>query len=115
MVIARGDVCWANMPSRVGSAAGFRRPVVVVQGNSLNRSRIATVVVVPLTSTLRFSAAPGNLLLSARWTGLDRDSVANVSLVTAIDRVLLDAPVGALAPGLVERLLQGLDIVLGRV
>ena len=113
-MIVRGDVCWANMPAPVGSGAGFRRPVVVVQGNALNRSRVATVIVVPLTGSLRLAEAPGNLLLPARSTGLDRDSVANVSLVTALGRVLLDEPVGTLTPGAVERLFQGLDIVLGR-
>lgn len=78
MVISQGEVWWADLPAPVGSGPGFRRPVVVVQGEALNRSRISTVVCVPLTSNLRWADAPGNVLLSARATGLPKDSVANV-------------------------------------
>ena len=59
MVITQGDVCWADLPDPTGSGPGFRRPVVVVQGDAFNRSRIATVVCVPLTSNLRWADAPG--------------------------------------------------------
>lgn len=79
MVIGQGEVWWADLPDPVGSGSGFRRPVLIVQGDALNRSRIATVVCVPLTSNLRWADAPGNVLLSARSTGLPKDSVANVS------------------------------------
>ncbi len=70
MVVAQGDIWWADLPEPTGSGPGFRRPVVVVQGDAFNASRIATVVCVPLTSNLRWAAAPGNVLLSARLTGL---------------------------------------------
>ncbi len=86
MVIAQGDVCWADMSAPVGSEPGFRRPVVVVQGDAFNRSRIATVVCVPLTSNLKWADAPGNVLLPARSTRLSKDSVANVSQIVTLDR-----------------------------
>lgn len=114
MVIAQGDVCWAELPEPTGSSPGFRRPVVVIQGNALNRSRIATAVCIPLTSNLRWANGPGNVLLNARTTGLGRDSVANVSQIVTLDRELLEAPLGQLSPRLVDRLLKGLDIVTGR-
>jgi mRNA interferase MazF len=114
VVIAQGDVCWADLPPPAGSGPGFRRPVVVVQGDALNRSRIATVVCVPLTSNLRWASAPGNVALSARQTGLSKDSVANVSQVIALDRAILTEPVGKLSRAKVELLLSGIDIVLGR-
>ena len=114
-MIVQGDVCWAQLPPPVGSGPGFRRPVVVIQGNALNRSRIATAVCVPLTTNLRLAEAPGNLLLRAMSTGLPRDSVANVSQVVALDRELLGEPLGTVTPTTVERLLDGLDIVLGRL
>jgi mRNA interferase MazF len=79
VVISQGEVWWADIPSRTGSGPGFRRPVVVVQGDALNRSQIATVVCVPMTSNLRWADAPGNLRLTARTTGLPKDTVANVS------------------------------------
>ena len=98
MVISQGEVWWADLPAPVGSAPGFRRPVVVVQGDALNRSRISTVVCVPLTSNLRWADAPGNVLLSARLTGLPKDSVANVSQVLTLDRDLLEGRVSFLPP-----------------
>ena len=114
MVISQGDVCWAELPPPTGSGPGFRRPVVVVQGEALNRSRLATVVCVPLTSNLRWADAPGNVLLTARMTGLPRDSVANVSQVVALDRTLLDLRAGRISRAKIDLLLSGLDVVLGR-
>lgn len=114
MVISQGDVCWAELPEPTGSGPGFRRPVVVVQGEALNRSRVATAVCVPLTSNLRWADAPGNVLLTAGMTGLPKDSVANVSQVVALDRTLLEERVGRLPPATIELLLAGLDTVLGR-
>ena len=114
MVITQGDVWWADFPDPTGSEAGYRRPLVVVQGESFNRSRIHTVVAVPLTSQLRWGAAPGNAQLSANDTGLPRDSVANVSQVTALDRRRLIERVGALPRIKLDLILSGIDVVLGR-
>src|SRR3954466_14309430 len=104
MVISQGDVCWAELPDPVGSGPGFRRPGVVVQGDAFNRSRIATVVCVPLTSNLRWADAPGNVLLTERMTGLPKDSVANVSQIVSLDRSTLTDRVGHLSRKNVERL-----------
>jgi mRNA interferase MazF len=114
VVIAQGDVCWADLPDPVGSGPGFRRPVLVVQGDAINRSRIATVVCVPLTSNLKWSEAPGNVPLPARSTGLGKDSVANVSQVVTLDRALLTERVGRVAKKQLELVFAGLDLVLGR-
>ena len=114
MVISQGDIWWADLPAPAGSGPGFRRPVVVVQGEGLNRSRIATVICVPLTSNLKWAAAPGNVRLSARSTGLPKESVANVSQILTIDRDLLRARVGKLPPLKLELLLSGIDVVLGK-
>ena len=114
MVISQGDVCWAELPAPTGSGPGFRRPVVVVQGDALNRSRVATVVCVPLTSNLRWAKAPGNVLLAARTTGLPRSSVANVSQIVALDRTLLEERVGRVSRTKLELVLSGVDVVLGR-
>ncbi len=114
MVIAQGDVCWADLADPVGSAPGFRRPVVVVQGDAFNRSRIATVVCVPLTSNPKWADAPGNVILHARSTGLPKDSVANVSQIVALDRSLLTERVGHVSRKQMALLFAGIDIVLGR-
>jgi len=114
VAVAQGEIWWAELPEPAGSGPGFRRPVLVVQGDPLNRSRIATVVCVPLTSNLRWAAAPGNTLLPAVATGLPKDSVANASQLVALDRSLLADRVGRMAPGLLLQVLHGVDVVLGR-
>ena len=114
MVISQGDVCWASLDEPIGSSPGFRRPVTVVQGDSFNASRIATTVVVPLTSNLRLGAAPGNVVLTAERTGLPKDSVANVSQILAVDRSMLAERVGRLTASDLHLVLAGMDLVLGR-
>jgi len=114
VVISQGEVWWANLPAPAGSGPGFRRPVVVVQGDALNRSRITTVVCVPLTSNLKWALAPGNVHLPARLTGLPKESVANVSQIVSIDRDLLTARVGKLPRSKLGLVLSGIDTVLGK-
>ena len=114
MVISQGEVWWADLGQPVGSAPGFRRPVVIVQNDSFNRSRIATCVVVPLTSNMRWADAPGNVALAAADTGLPKESVANVSQVFTVDRSQLTEPVCRLSDAKLELILYGIDIVVGR-
>jgi mRNA interferase MazF len=88
--------------------------VVVVQCDALNRSRIATVVCVPLTTNLKWAAAPGNVQFSARLTGLPKDSVANVSQIVTVDKAFLTSRVGKLPRLKLGLLLAGIDIILGK-
>ena len=114
MVISQGDIWWADLAEPMGSQAGYRRPVVVVQCDAFNQSRIGTVVCVPLTSNLKWAAAPGNVAVSAKASGLTKNSVANVSLIVSIDRTQLTKRVGKLSKRNVDAVLSGIDIVLGR-
>jgi len=114
LVISQGEIWWADLPHPAGSGPGFRRPVVVVQGDALNRSRIATAICVPLTSNLAWADAPGNVLLEVGVTGLAKDSVANVSQVVALDKTFLSERVSKLSGAKLELILTGLEIVLGR-
>jgi mRNA interferase MazF len=114
MVIAQGEIWWADLGEPIGSSPGLRRPVVVVQSDALNRSRIATVVCVSLTSNLVWADAPGNVLLPAQVTGLPKDSVANVSQIVTLDKRQLEDRVGKLSKAKLELLLTGIDVVLGR-
>ena len=114
MVISQGDIWWADLPQPTGSGPGFRRPVVVVQADSLNRSRIATVVCIPLTSNVKWAKAPGNVMLSSRLTGLSKDSVANVSQIVSLDKALLTDRAGRLPRAQLALVLSGVDVVLGR-
>ena len=113
-MISQGDVWWADLPEPSGSGPGFRRPVIVVQGEALNRSRIGTTVCVPLTSNLRWADAPGNVLLTSRMTGLTKDSVANVSQIVALDKSVLTERAGRLSAAKTELVLSGIDVILGR-
>jgi mRNA interferase MazF len=114
VVVSQGDIWWADLPAPTGSGPGFRRSVLVVQGEALNRSRLATVVCVPLTSNLKWALAPGNVHLAARLTGLPKESVANVSQIVSVDKNLLTLRVGKLPRSKVELVLSGIDTVLGR-
>jgi mRNA interferase MazF len=114
VVISQGEIWWADLPDPAGSGPGFRRPVIVVQGDSFNRSKIATVLCVPRTSNLKWADAPGNVLLEARLTGLSKDSVGNVSQVVTLDKSLLTERVGKLSRAKTDLVLAGIDVVLDR-
>ena len=113
MVISQGEIWWADFPP-TGSGPGLPRPVVVVQCDAFNQSRIGTVVCIPLTSNLKWGLAPGNVPLSARLTGLPKNSIANVSQIVSIDKDLLAERVSKLPRSKVELLLAGIDVVLGK-
>ncbi|MGQ0607933.1 MAG: type II toxin-antitoxin system PemK/MazF family toxin [Chloroflexota bacterium] len=112
--MSQGEIWWADLPEPAGSAPGFRRPVVIVQGDHLNRSRIATVVCVPLTSNLTWARAPGSVLLPAKAAGLPKDSVANASQIIAVDRGFLTERVTTLSRKHFSQVMSGIDVVLGR-
>jgi len=88
--------------------------VVVVQGDALNKSCLATVVCVPLTSNLAWADAPGCMLLTVRSTGLPKDSVANATQLVTLDRSILTERVGKLSRAKLDLVLAAIDIVLGR-
>ena len=113
MVISQGEIWWADVPTPTGSGPGFRRPLLVIQSDALNQSRISTAICVPLTSNLKWALAPGNVSLSAKVTGLPRDSVANVSQIISLDKSLLTERVSKLPRQKLDLLFSGIDLVLG--
>jgi mRNA interferase MazF len=114
VVISQGDIWWTELPPGEGSTAGFPRPLLVVQGDALNRTAIPTVLCVPLTSNLAFARAAGNVALAASETGLSKDSVALLSQTLAVDRPLLRERMGRLGANGLYLVFQALDVVLGR-
>ena len=114
MVIEQAEVWWADLEEPAGSEPGYRRPVVVVQCNAINRSRIGTAICVPLTSNLKWAAAPGNVLVPKAESGLPQDSVANVSLIIALDKQVLTDRVRKIPRRRLELILSGIDTLLGR-
>ena len=107
-----GEIWWAELPDPTASEPGFRRPVVIVQSNTFNRSRIRTIIAVVLTSNLRLAEAPGNVLIAASDSGLPKDSVANVSQVITVDRTFLTERCGRLPGHLIRSIDEGLRLVL---
>jgi mRNA interferase MazF len=108
----RGEIWWANLPDPVGSEPGYRRPVLVVQDDTFNQSRISTVIVVIITSNIQLAEAPGNVLLPKGATGLSRDSVANVSQILTVDKTFLVECIGSLPNDLQEEIDDGLRTIL---
>lgn len=113
-MIAQGEVWWADLATPRASEPGYRRPVVVIQGEAFNASNLRTVVCVALTSNLTWADAPGNVLLPARATGLPKPSVANVTQLVTLDRSVLTVRTGRLSRSNLELVLAGVDVVLGR-
>ncbi len=109
----RGQVWWAELPEPTASEPGYKRPVVIVQSDAFNKSRINTVVVITITSNLRLADAPGNVKLSRTKTGLDRDSVANVSQIITLDKQFLSEQIGQLDVLTIRQIDEGLALVLG--
>jgi mRNA interferase MazF len=107
-VIIRGEIWWADLGLPRGSALALRRPVLVVSDDRYNRSRIQTVTVVVLTSTARLASLPGNVAIPAEVSGLDRESVANVTQLATVDRDVLEERVGALPRWVVTQVEDGL-------
>ncbi|MHB8879487.1 MAG: type II toxin-antitoxin system PemK/MazF family toxin [Myxococcaceae bacterium] len=111
-MIERGELWWADLVDPLGSAPGYRRPVVVVQANSVNASSINTVIVLAVTSNVRLANAPGNVFLPKGKTRLPADSVANVSQVATIDKATLSRRVAVLPVDLMRRIDVGLRRIL---
>jgi mRNA interferase MazF len=109
----RGEVWWASLPAPTGSGPGFRRPVLVIQSDPFNQSRIATVVTAVITSNLALADAPGNVRLGRSESGLAKSSVVNVSQVVTLDRQLLTQRVRAVPGATMRQVDEGLRLVLG--
>lgn len=109
----RGEVWWASLPAPAGSGPGLRRPVLVVQSNPFNDSRIATVVIAAITSNLALAEAPGNIRIGKSESGLSKPSIINVSQVLTVDRSYLTERVRALPQQIMSRVDGGLRLVLG--
>jgi len=112
MVIERGEIWWADLPDPVGSSPGFERPVLIVQSDRFNKSAINTVVIAIISTNLKLTNSEGNVLLTARQSGLPKDSVVNVSQLFTIDESLLREYAGSLSAKKMEQIDKGLRLVL---
>ena len=110
--MVRVEIRWASLPEPIGSEPGFDRPLVIVQANDFNQSQIHTVIAAVITSNLKLANAPGNVFLSAKSTGLPKDSVANISQLITVDKLFLREKVGKLTAKQLQKLNEGLRLVL---
>ena len=108
----RGEVWWANLPEPAASEPGFRRPVLILQSDEFNRSRISTVVAVAITSNMSLAAAPGNVSIAKRSVNLGRECVVNVSQIVTLDKSFLSERVGKLQPPKLREVDEGIRLVL---
>jgi mRNA interferase MazF len=108
----RGEVWWAELPDPVGSGPGYKRPVLIVQANPFNASRIATVIVATITSNLALAEAPGNVRIAKSDSGLAQPSVVNVSQLITLDRSILASKVKTLPGAVMDKVGSGLKLVL---
>ena len=108
----RGELWWASLPEPTGSMPGFRRPLVIVQSNDFTRSQIRTVLAAVVTANLKLANAPGNVLLSAKSTGLRKDSVVNVSQLITVNKSFLTEKIGRLTDKQQQAVDEGLRLVL---
>jgi mRNA interferase MazF len=111
--VRRGEIWWAYLGNPFGSEPGLRRPVLILQADEFNRSAIQTVVVASLTSNLDRARAPGNVACRPRDTGLAKASVINVSQIATVDKRRLSERAGALRAGTLQRVEDGVRLVLG--
>ncbi|MEX2489338.1 MAG: type II toxin-antitoxin system PemK/MazF family toxin [Pseudomonadales bacterium] len=107
----RGEIWWANLPEPAGSEPGYKRPVLIVQSDEFNRSRIHTIIAAAITSNIKLAAAPGNVSLSKRGSGLNRESVVNVSQIVTLDKSFLTERIGRLSETKLNEVEEGLRLV----
>lgn len=108
----RGEIWWATLPPAIDSGPAGRRPVVIVQDDQFTSSQIRTVIVVVVTSNLRLTEAPGNVLLTKRQSGLLRDSIANVSQLYTIDKSRMTDYIATLPESVLEKIEEGLRLIM---
>ena len=112
MVISQGDIFWVDLGKPKGRTLGFRRPCVVVQGNSYNHSKIGTTVVCGITSNLNRARYPANVRLDKNEANLPKESVVNISQLHTIDKELLRNKIGTLSDGKIREIIKGINLLL---
>lgn len=112
MVIKRGEIWWAALPGPVGSGPGYKRPILIIQSDEFNKSKINTIVAAVITSNTRLAAAPGNVLLSSKKSKLPKESVINVSQIITIDKSFLTEKVHTLSGEIIALVDEGLKLAL---
>ena len=112
MVVKRGEIWWAELQEPVGSGPGYKRPLLIIQSNEFNKSKINTTIAAIITSNIRLSAAPGNVILSVKRSKLPKESVINVSQIITIDKSFLTEKIHTLSNKFMAQVDEGVKLVL---
>lgn len=112
MVIKRGQIWWAELPDPTGSEPGYTRPLLIIQSNDFNKSNINTIIAIVITSNIRLAAAPGNILLPTKKSGLAKESVINVSQLITVDKSFLREKISTLPRSIMTKVDDGVRLVL---
>ena len=110
--MVRGEIWWANLPVPSGSEPGFRRPVLIIQADSFNRSKIKTVICSIITPNLNLAKVPGNVLLEKEDTNLPKPAVVNIPQIVTLDKSFLTECIGTLNKRILNKVESGLKLVL---
>ena len=114
MVVKRGEIWWALVPyALIEAGDNIVRPVLVLQADAFNRSRIPTVLVAAISSDLKLAEAPGNVRLSKQQSGLDQEAVVDVARVFSMSRELFSEQVASLSAVKQRQVDEGLRLILG--
>ena len=111
-MIARGEIWWASLPAPIASEPGYRRPLLVIQSNDFNQSRISTVISAVITSNLQLADVPGNVLFSKKESGLPKKSVVNVSQLITVDKSFFTERIGSISALKLKEVEAGIRLVL---
>ena len=112
-MVGRGEIWWADLPDPIKSKPGYKKPLVIIQANSFNKSKINTAICAIITSNIKLAQAPGNILLTEETTGLKKDSVINISQIITVDKSYLIERIGNLNNTQLQKLENGLKTILG--
>ena len=111
--MTRGELWWADLGIPFGSEPGYKRPVLIIQNDFFNRSKLNTTVAIPLTTNLVFAEVPGNILITKNESGLKKDSVITVSQIEVIDKSKLIEKITKIDRSIIEKVENGIMFVLG--
>lgn len=110
--MVKGEIWWADLPRPSSSGPGFRRPILIIQSDAFNRSKINTIICTVITSNMKLANAPGNVLLPKGVSNLPKESVINVSQIITIDKSFLTECVGAVSKGCLRKVEDGIKLIL---
>ncbi|MDR0301079.1 MAG: type II toxin-antitoxin system PemK/MazF family toxin [Treponema sp.] len=111
--MTRGELWWADFGIPFGSEPGYKRPVIIIQNDFFNNSKINTTIVIPLTTNLILAEAPGNIIITKHDSKLKRDSVITISQIEVIDRQRLIEKITKIDRTIIEEIENNILFILG--